>query len=257
MAMAEQKSSPANFAGIPDVVLGTVLLNMVPLLQSLEINTSLPACFQLLTPLPFSPIPHEPTPPPYIKPHLNPNPSSLPPISDGRYAAGLKTMKRVSPNPLNIYSMVQHNFLHLFFFSLHLLLFSVATAAEISSDSWKDARQLLSFKASIQSPPQALQNWQPNQNPYSFHDVSCKDSDRILVVDLSGIDLGADFLPNWPDSSSSKSRNLSSNNFTGEYPSGIFNSMSNLGIGRLQLPPRERTADESGRKHRKSVNVQT
>ncbi|KAL5975126.1 Brassinosteroid LRR receptor kinase [Asimina triloba] len=170
-----------------------------PLLQSLEINTSLPACFRLLTPHPFSPVPHKPTPPPYIKPHLNPNPSSLSPVSDGRYAAGLKTMKKVPPEPLNSYPMEQHSFLHLFFFSLNLLLFpaaaAAAAAAEISTGSWKDARQLLSFKASLQSPPQALQNWQPNQNPCSFHGVSCKDSDRISAVDLSGVDLGADFLP--------------------------------------------------------------
>ncbi|KAJ8637759.1 hypothetical protein MRB53_012026 [Persea americana] len=57
--------------------------------------------------------------------------------------------------------------------------------------AWNDAQQLLSFKAKLQN-PQILQSWNPNQNPCSFHGVSCVDS-RVSALDLSFLRLNVDF----------------------------------------------------------------
>ncbi|RWR77530.1 Protein kinase domain-containing protein [Cinnamomum micranthum f. kanehirae] len=77
-----------------------------------------------------------------------------------------------------------------FFFIFSCFTVSFSTAA-IAGGAWNDSQQLLSFKSKLQN-PQILQSWNPNQNPCSFHGVSCVDS-RVSALDLSFLRLNVDF----------------------------------------------------------------
>ncbi|GAB4847690.1 protein kinase super [Ancistrocladus abbreviatus] len=73
-----------------------------------------------------------------------------------------------------------------------LSLSSIASPSTTSGVS-RDVQILLTFKSSLSNPPNALQTWQPGQNPCSFTGVSCNGTSSVTSLNLSSIPLSTDF----------------------------------------------------------------
>ncbi|KAH8504399.1 hypothetical protein H0E87_011885 [Populus deltoides] len=141
---------------------------------------------------------------------------------------------------------------------LFMFWFLVLNSRMLHADN-QELELLLAFKSSLNDPLKYLSNWNPSATFCKWQGITCTNSSRITVIELSGknisgkisssifqlpyiqtIDLSSNQLSGkLPDdifsSSSLRSLNLSNNNFTGPIPNGSIFLLETLDLSNNML----------------------